>query len=142
MCAGFDARHHGRACAVAALQASEERYRTLVENALDAILITQDGVIKFPNPKTLEWFGLDAEELKGLPFETFIHPADRAAVMARYRRRLAGENILTPNDYRVVNPKGQEFWVQVNTVVIEWEGRPANLSFIRDITSQKNSSSR
>jgi PAS domain S-box-containing protein len=121
----------------AALRESEEKYRRLVENAMDAIFITQDGVIKFPNPKTVEWFGLDPEKLKTVAFETFIHPDDRAAVMDRYRRRLAGENISLPSAYRVKNRKGQEFWVQVSTVLIEWEGRPASLSFVRDISSQK-----
>ena len=37
-----------------ALRESEEKYRSLVANAMDAIFIVQDGLIKFPNARTSE----------------------------------------------------------------------------------------
>ncbi len=120
-----------------ALRKSEENYRLLVENAQEAIFITQDGVIKFPNPQTLKWFGIDAEQLKARTFERYIHPEDRAAVLNRQRPAGAEKGHPLPSPYRVVNPKGREFWVQSSSVPIEWEGRPATLNFVRDITQQK-----
>lgn len=73
-----------------ALQESEEKYRLLFENANDAIFIAQDGVIKFPNPGLLGLVGYSAEKLAQMPFTALVHPADRAMVLERYQKRIAG----------------------------------------------------
>jgi two-component system cell cycle sensor histidine kinase/response regulator CckA len=121
-----------------ALKESEEKYRLLVENANDAIFIAQDEVVKFPNPMTEEMIGYSAEELAKIPFIQIIHPEDRDMVLDRHKRRLAGED-LVPSTYsfRIINKACHELWVQLNTVLITWEGRAATLNFLRDITQQK-----
>ncbi len=123
--------------AEAALRESEEKYRLLVQNALDAIFISQDGAIKFPNPKAVEWFGLGSEQPETVSFESIIHPEDRAVILGMHRRRQAGEAQTLPKVCRVVGSQGKEFWVMVSAVSIEWDGRPAELNFVRDITAQK-----
>jgi two-component system, cell cycle sensor histidine kinase and response regulator CckA len=123
---------------IAELKRAEERYRLLFENASDAIFIAQDERIKFPNPKIMQILGLDAEELAEMSFAQFIHPDDRDRVLGIYRRRLAGDaNLPTTYGFRVVNRAGRCYDVQISTVMINWEGRPAALNFIRDITDQK-----
>jgi PAS domain S-box-containing protein len=127
----------GRKRAEVALRESEEKYRSLVANATDAIFIVQDGRIKFPNPITLKLVGYSQEELATLPFVNLIHPEDRAMVLDNYSRRLKGEEVPSTYTFRVVNKGGEELWGQLNAVLIMWEGRPAVLCFIRDITPQK-----
>jgi two-component system cell cycle sensor histidine kinase/response regulator CckA len=123
---------------IAELKLAEERYRLLFENASDAIFIAQDERIKFPNPKIRQILGLDAEQLAEMSFSQFIHPDDCDKVLDIYRRRLAGDsNLPTTYAFRVVNPAGQCYDVQISTVKIDWEGRPAALNFIRDVTDQK-----
>ena len=120
------------------LKRAEERYRLLFENASDAIFIAQDERIKFPNPKIVQILGLDAGQLAEMSFAQFIHPDDRERVLDTYRRRLAGDTHLpTTYAFRVVNRSGRCYDVQISTVKINWEGRPAALNFIRDITDQK-----
>jgi len=120
-----------------ALRESEEKYRSLVANATDAIFIAQDGLIKFPNPTTLTLIGYSQEELASLPFINLVHPEDRAMVLDNYSRRLKGEEVPSTYTFRVIKKRGEELWGQLNAVVIAWEGRPAILCFIRDITPQK-----
>ncbi len=123
---------------MAELKKAEERYRLLFENATDAIFIAQDEKIKFPNPKTLEILGLDAQQIEKMSFAQFIHPDDRDMIMNRYVRRLAGEtNLPATYAFRIINTAGRHYTLQISTVTITWEGRPATLSFIRDITEQK-----
>ena len=119
-----------------ALRESEEKYRTLVEHAGEAIFITQDGVIKFSNPSTLS-FGYSAEELARIPFGDLIHPEDREMVVERYRRRMQGEEVPGTYAFRFLNRSGEEIWAQLNVARITWEGRPATLNFLRDITPLK-----
>ena len=119
------------------LRESEEKYRLLIENATDAIFIAQDEVSKFANPKTEEMTGYSAEELAEIPFLDLIHPEDRDMVLERHLKRLRGEEIPNIYSFRILNRSGEELSVELNTVLIDWEGRPATLNFLRDITAQK-----
>jgi len=120
-----------------ALRESEEKYRQLVENASDAILVIQEGVIKFANPSTLRMTGYSREELIQVPFVELIHPADRELMVDRHRRRLKGEDVVASYAFRAISREGLELWLQINSVSISWEDRPAVLSFVRDITQEK-----
>jgi PAS domain S-box-containing protein len=120
-----------------ALRESEEKYRILIENANDAIFIAQDEVIKFPNPKTEDMTGYSKEEMIKISFTSLIHPEDRDMVLDRHRNRLAGKEFPSTYSFRLINKAGGELWVQLNTVLINWEGRPATLNIIRDITQQR-----
>ncbi len=75
-----------------ALRESEEKYRTLFYNANEAIYVTQDEKIKFPNPKMEELYGYSAEELTSKPFTCFIHEKDRDMVFERYKSRLRADS--------------------------------------------------
>ena len=124
--------------AESALKESEEKYRLLVENANDAVFIAQDGIVKFPNPKTIEMVGYSEDELARTPFLRLIHPDDRDTVTDRHLRRLKGEKVPTPYTFRILNNAGGELWVELNAVLITWEGKPGTLNFLRDITEHKN----
>ncbi len=120
-----------------ALQESEVKYRLLIENATDAIFVVQDESVKFPNPKGEEMTGYSAEELGEMPFTDLIHPDYRDMVLDRHKRRLSGEALSGTYEFRIINKAGEELWVELNAVLIDWEERPATLNFLRDITQQK-----
>ena len=123
--------------AVAALRESEEKYRLLVENANDAIFIVQDKQVKFPNKKGKEMGTYLGLELDKFPFTHYIHPDDRNTVIERHIRRLKGEKVPDTYSFRIVGKHNQEIWAELNSVSINWEGKPATLNFLRDVTSQK-----
>lgn len=119
------------------LAESEEKYRLLVENANDAIFIVQDGQVQFPNRKGKEigrQLGLDLERV---PFIEYVHPDDREMVIDRHLRRLRGDDLPHTYSLRLVGSNGHEMTVALNAVLIQWQGRPATLNFLRDITAQK-----
>ena len=126
-----------RKAAIEALQESEEKYRLLIENADTAIFIAQDEKIKFPNPKTLEISGYSEDELKKIPLIDLIHPEDKKAVVGKHLKWLKGKKLPSTYSFRVVRKNGDEIWANLNTAFISWEGRPATLTFLRDITEQK-----
>ena len=121
----------------AALRLSEEKYRLLVENANDAIFILQDGQIKFSNRKAKSIGENLNIELERVPFDNYIHPDDRDMIIDRHRRRLKGEKPLHNYAFRLIAKDGQEMWVEINTVRVDWNGKPATLNFLRDITLQR-----
>ncbi len=126
-----------RKAAEDALRESEQKYRVLVANADEAIFIAQDEIVKFPNPKALEMTGYSTEELAGVPFTGLIHPEDRGKVLERHIDRLRGGTPPETYPFRIMKKTGEEIWVQLTAVPIDWEGRPGVLCFLRDITKER-----
>jgi len=120
-----------------ALKESEEKYRLLVENANEAIFVIQDGMLRFFNIKNIELIGYSKEELTSTPFINFVHPDDREAALGRYLKRIRGEELPGINIFRIIDKAGNIKWAELNSVLISWEGRPATLNFLNDITERK-----
>lgn len=116
---------------------SEEKYRLVVQNANEGILIAQDGMLCFANPTAEELVGYTEAELKSKPFVEFIHPEDRQMVMERHVRRLKGEEPPSVYPFRVIDRSGAVKWVEISVVAVTWEGRPATLFFLSDITERR-----
>jgi PAS domain S-box-containing protein len=129
----------GRKKAEEALREHETQYRSVVENANEGIVVAQDGVLMFANPKAQEMIQSTPENILCKPFIAFIHPDDRDLVADRYKRRLEGENVPSQYDFRVVGVEGRLTWVQISAVFITWMGKPATLNFLTDITERKDS---
>lgn len=125
-----------------ALRESEKRYRLLVESATDAILVSQDGVIRLVNPMTVTITGFSEQELMSKPFLSFIHPEDREIVSESYQKRIRGEAVPARYAVRMLSKDGSIKWVEVSAVKIDWEGRPATLGFVTDITERKQTMKR
>lgn len=111
--------------------------RLILDYANDAIYITQDGFFKFVNTKMVKITGFTRNEILKTPAIDFIHPDDRKVIAERYYRRFKGENVPNLYPHRIIDKKGEVHWVEVSTVMITWEGHPAQLSFMRDITERK-----
>ncbi len=120
-----------------ALRESQEKYRLVVENANEAIFVVQDNMLRFVNPKATEIIGYSEEELTARPFVEFIHPDDQAMVAERYAERIAGRNPPHVYAFRIIDTFGNVKWAEINTVSISWEGRPATLNFLVDISDRR-----
>jgi len=119
------------------LRESEEKYLTLLLNSKEGILVLQDEQVKFFNPKVLEITGYDEHEIRKLAVFELVHPEDLEAVANRYKRTMSGENMVDPYVYRIYR-KGDELrWVKGTGVSITWDGKPADLTFLIDVTEQK-----
>jgi PAS domain S-box-containing protein len=122
--------------AEAALRESEEKYRLVVENAYEGIVVSQDGMLKFANPRALELTERTLEQAMTTPFIEMVHPDDRARVYGNYLRRLRGEPVEPFYVFRAVSSTGEVRSLQISAVAIQWQGRPATLNFLTDVTKQ------
>ncbi len=113
------------------------QYRWLVENANELILVAQDGLIRFVNQKAFDYLGYSPEELKDRSFIKYIYPEDREKVSERHLKRLKGEDLPGVYPFRVVDRDGKVRWMEINAVLSEWNGKPATLNYINDITERK-----
>ncbi|KAB2854809.1 MAG: PAS domain S-box protein, partial [Bauldia sp.] len=113
-----------------ALRHSEERFRLLVDHASEGILISQDGILRFVNPRIAELTGRGEAELVGKPLLDYIHADDRPVLVDRHRRRRRGEPVPSHEVFRLVRDDGEIVWIEFSGVDVEWEGAPAVLSFL------------
>lgn len=123
--------------AEAALHDSEEKYRTLINQANDVISIVQDGTIKMCNPRLAEFWGGSIEEVLGKPFTVFIHPDALPEVVNRYNQRMAGESPPSIYETIFIRKDGSKSYVELNAGIISYEGRNADLVIVRDINERK-----
>jgi|GEM_PF-1243799 len=119
-----------------ALKNSEEKYRAVVENSLDSIIIIQGNQMVYANPTTTWAMGYESEELKSASFIDFVHPDDQEAIIQRQIDRMAGREVPNRFVFRVIRKDGGVYWGESSTVVIDWEGKPATLAVLSNITDR------
>ena len=119
------------------LQEKENNYRLLVESANEGILVTQDNNLKFVNAKLMELLGYTEEELLSIPFIELIHPDYRELIVDNYKKRINGEIVSKSYNVRAINKDQTTRWLDFSAVKIEWEGKPATMSFITDISERQ-----
>ena len=120
-----------------ALTSSEARYRSLAEAANDAIVIIQDGKLVYANQRCVEIGGFSQEELIGKDFIDFLRPEDHEQIMHAYLRRLSGSPSGSLVESALLTKNGSWRNMEYNTGLIEHQGRPAVVAYLRDITSRK-----
>ena len=107
-----------------ALRASEERFRLLITQHVDGVVVVdQDGIIQFVNPAAEVLFTRRAEELVGQPFGFPM---------------LVGET----TELDIVRQDGTPTVAEMRVVETEWEGDQASLASLRDISDRKRAAVR
>ncbi|MBN2515827.1 MAG: PAS domain S-box protein [Deltaproteobacteria bacterium] len=124
-------------CMEEALRESEEKYRLLVENVQHMIFVVQDEMFKFVNPFMIEVTGYSADELMNKSFINFIHPDDQSLIMENHLKSLQGEIFPSVYSFRMLDREDHIRWMEINTVLFTWKGKPAILGFAHDITDRK-----
>ncbi len=124
-----------------ALQESEERYRGLVEQSLQGIVIAQDDPVRlvFVSQAMQTITGFSPEALKSFTppqLAALIHPDHRETFFKNFRNRLQGQDVAPRAEYRVIHKSGAERWVEIYSVLIEYEGAPATQTVFLDVTER------
>jgi PAS domain S-box-containing protein len=119
-----------------ALRLSEERYKLLVEESPLGIIITQAGLSRYVNPALLDMIGYPDSEILGGSFFPFIHEDDQPWIRELHLRRMKGEPVEANYVVRMVRKDGQVRHWQMKTNNIEWDGMPAALGIVSDISDR------
>ncbi len=122
-----------------ALRKSEERYRTLVENASDIVFKTDDtGHFTFVNPSVLKVTGYRKEEIIGKHYRKLIHPDMLGEVMKLFLNQLENMVQNAYYEFRILTKDGHEVWIGENTQLIMEDDNVIGFQAVaRDITARK-----
>jgi diguanylate cyclase (GGDEF)-like protein/PAS domain S-box-containing protein len=120
-----------------ALIESELKYRTLVEQSLEGILIVQNGLIKFANPTLLKNLNYVESELIGKDILRFLYPDDRD-ILAKNLRKLSEHQFMDSSlELRMAHKNEEGIYMEVLLTHIQYEDNPAILVTLRNITERK-----
>ena len=124
----------------AAMRASEERYRALVEWSPVAMLVHRAGQVVFANPAALTLLGArSAADLDGKPLLDRIHPSSHAAVLAEMKQ-LAGSVGAAPLSaaqsvaWRCLGLDGTAVDVQAQSITTAYEGQQATITCLHAVS--------
>lgn len=124
-----------------ALQVSEERFRSLVENAHDIIYsINQDGTFSYLSPQFTEFTGFEVKKFLGKTFESLIHPDDLKDSRKNWRDTIGIGKSESDFEYRIKRKDGGWRWFTAHSTHI-WDDKGNILETIgiaHDVTDIKN----
>ena len=119
-------------------QATERRYRDIVETATEGIwTIDAQALTTFVNPKMAQMLGYSAAEMRGRPLTDFMDAQGMALANAKLERRRQG--VFEPHDFRFRRQDGSELWAAVSTnPVQDAAGKYTGaLAMVTDITERR-----
>lgn len=121
--------------AQAALAESEAKYRSLMNDAGDAILLTDlEGNFLESNKKAEELLGYTKEELITLHASQILPPQERERVSAVFTLTAKTGGGWLPNT-QVRQKNGETLWADISCSVVQWgEGLKVQQAIVRDIT--------
>ncbi len=121
-----------------ALEKSEKRFRTLIEEAPIAILISRNGIIEYANQRDLKLFGeQDGKDVVGRPTIEFLAPQTREASLERTHHGPLGLSVPSEFEDFGLRSDGSQFPVHVAVKNLDLRDGNANISFITDITERR-----
>jgi diguanylate cyclase (GGDEF)-like protein/PAS domain S-box-containing protein len=119
-----------------ALQASEERFRDLIDKLPISLLITQDGLVRLTNVVLLNLLGYSLDEIIDQPFLPLIAADAQAVVTSMHNQRMAGDDTPQTLETCLLRQDGQRVACQVYIHSIEWHGRVASFAVLDDVTER------
>ncbi|MFO1476555.1 MAG: PAS domain S-box protein [Verrucomicrobiota bacterium] len=128
----------GRKHAEEALQRSEQKFRSLVEESLVGVYLIRNHRFIYANPRMVEILGFSPQELSALPslLDT-VFEEDRLLVQEQLRKRMAGEVQNVHYQYRARRKDGEIVFLEALGSRTELGNEPVILGTLMDITERK-----
>jgi PAS domain S-box-containing protein len=123
---------------------TEQKYRILVENSLQAMLIIQGGKLIFANSRMEELSQYKFKELADLQddwLKLLIHPEDYERVFYNIKNALEKKKIPSRNEYKYIRKDGVVRWMESLGSIVNYDGKPAILVVAIDVTERKEAES-
>jgi len=119
-----------------ALLESEKKYRTVIDNATDGIVITQQGKLRFLNTAMCDMLLYKEAEILEKPFLDYVIKEDHQVMIDFHKRRMDGEPFTSLYRSHFIRKDGEVITVELNARTSEYNGKPAAFIIIRNISDR------
>lgn len=118
---------------------SEERYRNVVESALDGVLVMGEGFrVTYVNERLAELLDLPREELMGVDFLEFLNGKSRQMMMERDKLLQKGEEVPPRVEIDILRKNGEIRNVEMSCALVrDYHGNTNRIAFLKDITEKR-----
>jgi diguanylate cyclase (GGDEF)-like protein/PAS domain S-box-containing protein len=127
-----------------ALAATEKRFRALIENAPDLIMVVApDGITRYASPSMQHILGYKPDEIIGTNAFALIHPDDLVRVGELFAQTMTSAGNLAPVEFRLLHRDGS--WRSMDGVgasSMDETGQMQGVMNARDITERKQAEAR
>jgi PAS domain S-box-containing protein len=122
-----------------ALRRSEERFRSLVQNASDIIIILEaDGTVRYVSPAIERVLGLQTEEVIGKNAVAFVDPVDRMGAIRTFAEAKKEPRVAPPVEFRLRHEDGTWRHLEINRSNLLDDPAVGGIVFnLRDVTDRK-----
>jgi len=124
--------------AMAQVEQGKERLRALLEQTLAGIYLIRDDRFLYVNRRLAETFGCTPEEMvEEWTVSEVVVPEDRERVLERLREREGGNAVEARYRFAIRRKDGERRRVEVHGKAVIWEGEPAVLGVLLDVTERE-----
>ncbi|GJQ20533.1 MAG: hypothetical protein HBSIN02_08880 [Bacteroidia bacterium] len=117
---------------------SEEKYRNIVDSSLDGLMVVQNAKPVFVNASAVRIFEYESPAaMLAVPFEDLIAPGSKAFFGKELFEGEVGKDIFKNYELKGLTRTKRIIDLEMNARIIRWNGSPAMLSSLRDITERK-----
>jgi len=120
-----------------ALQQSEKRYRTLVEESFDGIFVQKGSKIVFTNQRLNEMLGYEQGDLLSLDHWVIYHPDYQELTRTRAQARMQGKKVTSHYEVKLQREDGSWLYGDIRARAITFEGEFGIQVWVRDISDRK-----
>ncbi len=107
----------------------------ITKNATEGVLVVQEGYLRYMDFQISNFLGYSDSQLKSTPFLEFVHPDDRDLIIQSYKNRIKGKKV-EKYRFRAISNENKEVWIETSGHKIDWEGKPASLNLVTEITDR------
>ncbi len=132
--------------AEAQVKSSEERFRTLIEGAPDAVLVTTSGRVAYANPALVRFLGYEsAKEIVGRPASSLfsgapVRPSREWSALTTGLEEERGPEVRVsglPYQRHMLRKDGARVPTEIAELSVDFDGRPSTLLYARDLTERE-----
>ncbi len=119
---------------------SEAQMRRVVEGSAQGIIVRNVHEVLYMNDNFAKLVGYaNARECISAErgANNMIHPDDIPLVTEHLKARLAGHEVVSNYEFRLVRRDGSIVWVETRAAIADWDGQPASVSWISDVSQRK-----
>lgn len=127
-----------------AIRRSETRFRTLIEGMPEGVVVEREGRLVYVNPAARALLGLsaDGDAYRGREVRDLVHPDERDAVAAHLAAVETEGTGAVAGERRLVRSDGTIVMVETTSLVVSFDGEPAVLCILRDVSARKQMEAR
>ena len=125
--------------ALKSLKEADEKYKTLVENAHEGIIMVIDEIVVYVNKSMMKMTGFSENDFVSHHLSGFFpeSPSGRERVLSRYRERMAGNDVEPQYEAEMLTSRGESIGVIISAAPITVQGRRGVVATITDISEIK-----